>query len=100
MQTPALSEVPAARPQLVGTGAGTDGALSATRFLPSPDENRLPLPGNWASATAGGMDVFMQIVASQTDNQIHDEYLIPADEQWSSRREQLASSGRCTTVTI
>jgi hypothetical protein len=43
---------------------------------------------------------FVQIVAPQRDNQIHNERLLPADEQWSSRREQLASSGRCTTVTI
>jgi hypothetical protein len=82
MQTPALSEVPAAPPQLVGTGAGTDGALSATRFLPSPDENRLPLRGNCAPAMVGGIGVFVQIAAPRTDNQIHDEHLIPTDEQW------------------
>jgi hypothetical protein len=32
----------------------------------------------------------IQIAAARMGNQTHDEHLIPADEQWSSRREQLA----------
>ena len=100
MPSPDLSEVRAVPSQLVVVGASTDGPLSATRFLSARGNNRVRLAGNDAPATVGGIGVFTQIVGRRTDNQIHDEHLIQADEQWSSRREQLASSGRCTTVTI
>jgi hypothetical protein len=100
MPLPVLSEVPAVASQLVVVGAGAEGRLSATRFLSARDHKRLCLPNNRAPATVGGIGEFMQIMAPQVDNQIHDEHLIPADEQWSSRREQLASPGRCPTVTI
>jgi hypothetical protein len=36
---------------------------------------------------------------SSDGNQTHDEHLITADEQWSSRREQLACSRRCPNET-
>jgi hypothetical protein len=51
------------------------------------------------TVTFGGIDASIQIAAAWMGNQTHDEHLIPTDEQWSSRREQLASSGRCPTET-
>jgi hypothetical protein len=95
-----LGEVRAVPWRLVAAGANTDGPLAATRFLSAMDSKRLRLPSDRAPATVGGMAVLMQIVAPRMGNQIHDEHPILADEQWSSRREQLASPGRCTTVTI
>ncbi|MGB6206341.1 hypothetical protein [Mycobacterium sp.] len=100
MQSPVSGELNAAPLQLVAAGTRTDSPLSATRFLSAADNARLPLPTNQASATVGETGVFTQIATPPTDNQIHDEHLVPADEQWRYRREQLASSGRCPTVTI
>jgi len=62
--------------------------------------NRFNLRIACASVTFGGIDASIHIAAARMGNQTHDEHLMPADEQWSSRREQLASSGRCPTVTI
>jgi hypothetical protein len=100
MQSPAQRHIGPAPSLLVGSGTSTDGALSATRFLSSSRHQALGLPNNRAPETVGKIWLFLQIVAPWTDNQIHDEHLMPADEQSSSRREKLASSGRCTTVTI
>jgi hypothetical protein len=95
-----LSEVRAVPSQLVDAGTSTGGPLSATRFLSTMDNNRLRLLSGFAPATVGGIAVFMQIAAPWTSNQTHDEQLIPSDEQWPSRHEQLASPGRCPTGTI
>jgi hypothetical protein len=100
MPSPVLSEVPAVPSQLVATGANIDGPLSATRFLSAMDDKRLHLPSECVPATVVGIGVFMQMAAPEMGNQTHDEHLIQADEQWSSRREQLASPGRCPSVTI
>lgn len=100
MRLPVLREVPTVPSQLAVAGVRTDRPLFATRFLSAVDNERLRLPSNGAPARVGRISVFMQIVARRADNQIHDEHLIREDEQWSSRREQLASPGRCPTVTI
>jgi hypothetical protein len=100
MPLPDLSEVRAVPPQLVAAGASTDGPLSATGFLSAMDIKRHLARSGCAPATVGGIGPFVQIAAPWIGNQIHDEQLIPGDEQCSYRHEQLASSGRCPTVTI
>jgi hypothetical protein len=69
-------------------------------FCPTRTNNRFNLRIACAPVTFGGIDASIQIAAARMGNQTHDEHLIPTDEQWSSRREQLASSGRSTSVTI
>ncbi len=61
--------------------------------------NRVNLRIACASVTFGGIGCVHPDRCSPDGNQTHDEHLIPADEQWSYRREQLASSGRCPTET-
>ena len=100
MQSRVLSEVSAAPSQLAGPGTSAGGPLSATRFLSAADDNQLRLPGNRGPAAVAGIGVFMQIAALRTDNQIHDEQLMPVDEQSPYSCEHLASSRGCPTVTI
>jgi hypothetical protein len=100
MPTPIAGELLAGPSHLVAQGAGTTGLLTAARFLSSADNDRVRMPRSRASPTVAGIPLFMQIAAPQTDNQIHNEQLMLADEQWSYRREKLASPGRCPTVTI
>jgi hypothetical protein len=68
-------------------------------FCPDGRTNRFNLRTVSTSVTFRGIDASIQIAAPRMGNQTHDEHLIPADEQWSSRREQLASSGRCPIET-
>jgi hypothetical protein len=92
MQASALRKAP-----LAGWRRGATGSeLSAARFLLAAGHK----PGGMASAAPTRTGVFMQIVAPPTNNQIHGEHLIPADEHWSYRHEKLASPGGCPTVTI
>jgi hypothetical protein len=91
MQSPAISHIAPAPSQLVDARTSTDGALSAARFLSTGRHQPLRPPIKRWPARVGGIWLFLQIVARWTDNQIHDEHLMAADEQSSSRREKLAS---------
>ena len=94
-------EVAAVPVQLVVAGVDAAGPLSATRFLPAKGDQSAGLRVGPGPLASGGFRVFVQLATPKgADKQTHDEQLISRDEQWSSRREQLAAPGRCPTVTI